>query len=177
MNELTISPSASFEEAIAFTKSLLSSLEESKLTELEIEQAITSLVQSANGARGFFVTYLTREGKLADSPSPGVIKALQSSPEIVSDLLVKNLAMSTAVRLTHQRQGNPIMAESSQVVTRRTQKLIQMLNLEKINNLLAQLEESVKSERGEYQDFLTKWDYDQEQLEAIAKVIAETKLV
>jgi hypothetical protein len=49
----------SFEDAIAFTQSLLPQMVETNLSESQIEDAIASLVKTQNGARGFFVTYLT----------------------------------------------------------------------------------------------------------------------
>jgi len=160
---------ATFEEAIAFTQSLLEGMESESLNEADIQEAIASLVQFPNGARGFFVTYLTADSNLPDNPSPAVINALTTSPEIVSDLLVKNLAMSSGMVITHLRQDNPAMAESSSRVSRRTKQLIQLLNLDNLADLLAQLELSVKTKSGKYQDFLKRWGYDQEQLEAILR--------
>jgi len=173
MNQFTktISDSASFEEAIAFTQSLLGMMETKQLSEEGIQESISSLVRFPNGARGFFVTYLTADSSLADNPSPGVIQALATSEEIVSDLLVKNLAMSSAMAITHLRQDNLSMAESSRRVTRRTKRLIQLLNLDVVKGELSQLEESVKNRGGKYQDFLNRWGYDQEQLEEILKQI------
>ncbi|MDJ0901364.1 MAG: hypothetical protein QNJ55_21410 [Xenococcus sp. MO_188.B8] len=75
-NSLT---SLSFPEAIAFTQSLMEKITEGKLQETEIQEQVTSLVSSQNGARGFFVTYLTSDSALADNPSPGIIRALQTS--------------------------------------------------------------------------------------------------
>ncbi len=167
----TISNSATFEEAISFTQSLLEAMESQQISFPDTQKAIASLVQFPNGARGFFVTYLTVDSTLPDNPSPEVIDALATSPEIVGDLLVKNLAMSSAMVITHLRNHNPDLAESSRRVTRRTQQLIKLLNLPNISELLAQLEESVKTNSGKYQDFFTKWGYDQEQLEAIAQAL------
>ena len=164
---MKIANTATFEEAIAFTQSLLEGMESESLTQTDIQEAIASLVQFPNGARGFFVTYLTANSNLPDNPSPAVINALATSPEIVSDLLVKNLAMSSAMVITHLRQDNPTMAQSSRRVTSRTKQLIQLLNLDSLADLLTQLELSVKTKNGKYQDFLKRWGYDPEQLEAI----------
>ena len=164
---MKIANTATFEEAIAFTQSLLEGMESESLTQTDIQEAIASLVEFPNGARGFFVTYLTANSNLPDNPSPAVINALATSPEIVSDLLVKNLAMSSAMVITHLRQDNPTMAQSSRRVTSRTKQLIQLLNQDNVADLLTQLELSVKTKTGKYQDFLKRWGYDSEQLEAI----------
>jgi hypothetical protein len=162
-----------FEDAIAQTENLLNEIVEKKLEEAEIEKAIASLVNSLNGARGFFVTYLTADHPLADNPSTGVIKALQSSPEIVSELLVKNLAMSSAMALTHRRDNNEEMALSSQKVTQRTTNLIKQLNLDITTTKLEELQESVKNKNGNYQNFLERWGYDEEQLAVISQTVSK----
>jgi hypothetical protein len=77
-----------FEEAIAYTETLLSRQD---LDEIILESEIAELVQTANGARGFFVTFLTGEWKLADHPSIGVIRALQSTPNAIAASLHQNL--------------------------------------------------------------------------------------
>jgi hypothetical protein len=161
----------SFEEAIAFTNSLLDRMEAGKLTEAEIEEAIASLVQSENGARGFFVTYLTDDRSLADNPSNAVIQALKSSPEIVSELLVKNVAMSAAMAVTHRRNGDEEMAQSSDRVRRRTFNLIGQVQLDSVFDRLEKLKESVTTGAGAYQSFLERWGYDREQKQVIENAL------
>ncbi len=171
-----IPESVSFPEAITLTQSLLQKMEAGELENIAIEKTISSLVATENGARGFFVTYLTDEGDLADKPTEAVIKALQSSPEIVSQLLVKNIAMSTAMAITHRRQDNETMAQSSQKVSRRSAELIKQLNLDGIPQKLEKLHHSAVSGEGEYQGFLERWGYDSEQKQAIATVIASLSI-
>lgn len=166
MQELT------FEQAIAQTQSLLEKLKTNQLSPESTEREISALVASLDGARGFFVTYLTDDSNLADQPSEAVIKALASSPKTVDDLLVKNLAMSTGMAVTHLRQNNPEMAKSSQRVSRRTSDLITAINSESLKIKLKQLEASIQDSQGEYHSFLRKWQYDAEQLAKIAEAIA-----
>ncbi|MCC3433131.1 MAG: hypothetical protein JGK08_25040, partial [Microcoleus sp. PH2017_04_SCI_O_A] len=64
-SSLLASESITFEGAIELTQSLLPQIEGSRLSEAQIEQAVASLVKTKNGARGFFVTYLTDEGQVA----------------------------------------------------------------------------------------------------------------
>ena len=98
---MIVPESVTFNEARSSTEDLLKQIDGAKLNAEETRKAIASLVKSENGARGFFVTYLTSERTFADHPSPEVIEAMQSSPEIVGELLVKNLAMSAAMAVTH----------------------------------------------------------------------------
>jgi hypothetical protein len=168
--DLIASPSIGFLDAIELTKTLVDRLKAGTLTETAIEATITSLVQSHNGARGFFVGYLTNDSKIVDRPSDAVIRALKSAPEIISDLLVKNLAMSAAMIITHRRNNDLQMMESSTMVCQRSASTIEQLQLETIAKLLRELHQTVVDGKGSYQDFLQRWGYDREQLEVIERV-------
>lgn len=157
-----------FEEAIAYTESLLS---RNDLDEFQLESEIAALVQTANGARGFFVCFLTGAWQLADAPSSAVIRALQSHPKAIAELLVKNLVMSTAMAITHRRLGNSEQAEGSDLVAKRTTILIEKVNLIEVWEIGKQLKESATSSNGEYATFLDKWGYDAEQKQAIANLL------
>ncbi len=161
----------SFEDAIALTQSILAEVEHGRLSEDEIERPIAALAATENGARGFFVTYLTDPRSLADQPSSGVVQGLRSSPAIISELLVKNLAMSTAMILAHRRNQNLEMAQGSERVQQRTLHLIQQLQLAAVQPKIQSLLESIASGAGHYQGFLERWGYDAAQKEAIAQAL------
>jgi hypothetical protein len=162
--------SVSFEAAIALTQQLLTDWEQQALSPEQIQTRITQLVASQNGARGFFVTYLTDERSQFDAPTDAVLAALCTSAETVSELLVKNLAMSTAMAIAHRRNGNEAMAQGSDRVRSRTVQLIQQLSLDLIPIKADQLRQSVTGE-GPYQSFLDRWGYDAEQRDAIAEAV------
>ena len=172
MNE-QVSDAITFEDAIALTQSLLEKMSANQLKDTEIQSLITSLVKTENGARGFFVTYLTDERPLADNPSFGVIEALKSSPEIVGELLVKNLAMSSAMVMTHRRNQDETMAKGSDSVRQRTINLIQQMRSPLISEKLKELSTSAATGEGNYQSFLQRWGYDEEQKQVIQKAISE----
>lgn len=176
MPSVDIPEAVSFEQAIALTQTLLSAIAAASLSEFEIEQTISALVKTKNGARGFFVTYLTDERSPADHPSSAVIRALQSAPEGVAELLVKNLAMSTAMILTHERHHKPEMAAGSELVQRRTLQLMYQLQLPEVEIQLQHLHDSVATGAGKYADFLNRWGYDDEQRQAIQQVLAQARL-
>jgi hypothetical protein len=157
-----------FEEAIAYTEALLSRQD---LDDSQLESEISTLVQTANGARGFFVCFLTGEWQLADEPSTHVIKALQSSPTAIAELLVKNLAMSTAMAIFHRHAGNDELAQSSDRVARRTALLMEKVDLVEVYEIATQMHNSAISNDGKYASFLEKWGYDAEQKQAIANVL------
>lgn len=161
----------SFPQAIATTQALMNKMNTSQLTEAEIEQEVTSIIKNKKGGRGFFVAYLTSDLTLADNPSTGVINALKSSLEIVRELLVKNLAMSSAMVIAHDCQDDLENTRGSQKVQERSSKLIQLLRSESIENELQKLQTAIEAGKGDYQDFLQRWGYDSEQQQAIKKAI------
>lgn len=168
---MSIPESLTFEEAIALTQSLMTQLAAGELSASEFAGEIGELVKSETGARGFFVTYLTSEGTLADQPAPELIQALQASPEPVADLLVKNVAMSSATALTHRRDGNEALAQGSERVRSRTIDLIQRLALPQVRDLALALRESTVTGEGDYKLFLQRWGYDAEQRQVIIQAL------
>lgn len=160
-----------FEEAIDVTQTLLKKMKANELSPAEIESTIASLVKTENGARGFFVSYLTDDDSLADHPTEEIIHALQTSPEIVGELLVKNLVMSTAMIITHRRNNDQESAQGSARVRHRSKDLIEKLSFDTIATKLDQLKTSLKENQGEYTDFLKRWKYDSEQREAMYQTL------
>jgi hypothetical protein len=159
----------SFPQAIALAEAILA-LPIAPNDDVQ-SQAISALLQTANGARGFFVTFLTGESPLADAPTTGIIRALRSAPAMVADLMTKNLAMSTAMELTHQTNGDAAQAAGSARVQARSRRLITALQLPALQIELQQLLDSTTTNTGEYQEFLARWGYDAEQRQAIQQVV------
>lgn len=169
----TVPEEMTFEQAIALTQSLLTHMKQGTLPAPEVERAIAALVSSETGARGFFVTYLTDSGTLADHPDTAVVAALRSAPEIVAELLVKNLAMSSAMAVFHRRQQNEATAQESDKVRSRTHHLIQLLQLLAVQVKGQSLVDTVTSGQGPYQSFLDRWGYDTEQRQVIQQALQQ----
>jgi hypothetical protein len=163
----TVPDGLSFEQAITLTQSLLAEPLDSEI----LAKAVAALVQTDNGARGFFVTFLAGESSWADHPPEAVIQGLQTDSATVADLLTKNLAMSTAMRLTHLRNEEPESAAGSERVQWRTANLIERLNLPTVRARLVLLQATLETGAGEYEAFLTRWGYDPEQRHAIGLAI------
>jgi hypothetical protein len=160
----------SFEAAIALAEALVDQLAQGTLSEADIEQAIAALVATENGARGFFVTYLSDE-RAAAEPSPPLIRALSSSPQIVATLMVKNLAMSTAMAIAHRRNQDQQTAQGSDRVRRRSAQIIRELRSPELTHEIAALVDSIDTDSGAYKAFLDRWNYDTEQRHAIRAAI------
>ena len=74
--------------------------------------------------------------------------------------------MSTAQELFHHRRQDEEMAKSSQQVQERTARLINLVNLDLVSEKLHQLIATIEN-GGNYQAFLERWNYDEEQKQAI----------
>lgn len=169
--EWAVPETVSFEQAISLTQRLLDRLEQGALEDSAIAEAIGALVRSPNGARGFFVTYLSDERPLADQPTPALITALVTAPDVIAPLLVKNVAMSTAMAITHRRQQHDSLAQGSDRVRSRSIRLIQALQLAPIHEQIQHLLTTIETEQGTYQSFLERWGYDNEQRQAIYQAL------
>ncbi|MDX1976723.1 MAG: hypothetical protein SFT94_03535 [Pseudanabaenaceae cyanobacterium bins.68] len=155
--------SITFEQAIALTQTLLTQ------PPLEFGGQVRALLQTANGARGFFVTYLTQAWEIDPDQEAEIVAALQLYPQ--AELLVKNLAMSTAMAIAHSRNGNLEQAAGSEQVQQRTRKLIAHLQTPELQIIAQQMAESALGNDLTYADFLQKWGYDPEQRQAIAAAL------
>ena len=169
-----VADDVSFADAIALTQTLLDSLEQGEVPADSLQQTVSALVRSENGARGFFVTYLSDNRPFADQPAPAIVAALQTAPAIVAPLLVKNLVMSTAMAITHRRNQDETMASGSERVRSRTAQLIQRLQLPQVQVEAQQLSQAIETKTGAYQTFLERWGYDLEQQQAMQQVLTAT---
>ncbi|AFZ43675.1 hypothetical protein PCC7418_1486 [Halothece sp. PCC 7418] len=171
--ELNVPENITFEGAIALTQNLIPKIESETINATQIQSLVSDLVATSNGARGFFVTYLTADSPVADQPPKAVLEGLKTSPELVSELLVKNVAMSTAMAITHRRQDHESMAQGSDRVQRRSIDLIKQLNHELLQEKAQQMRDSALTGKGEAEvAFFERWGYDQEQRSAIAQQLA-----
>ncbi len=173
MSTLTVPANIKFDAAIDLTQSFLMQLKKNELTSSQILEFVSALIQTANGARGFFVTYLTAKDPICDEPQPAIIAAIAAHPDIAADLLVKNIAMSTAQQLYHQRRNDSEMVSSSATVAARTTKIIKELNLPQIQDMCRELVTTIQMGTGSYTEFLTRWGYDDEQKDSIDKIVSQ----
>ncbi len=167
----TVPDTINFEQAIVVAEILLDHMERQQLSIPEVANTVAKLVQTEAGARGWFVTYLPDPRPLADQAPPELVDALRSSPDIVAELMVKNLVMSTAMILHHQRRHSDDDVVGSQRVQTRSAQLLQQLQLSQIRDRVAKLLNSLTTGEGEYQAFLTRWGYDDEQKQAMSEIL------
>lgn len=163
-----------FAAAIDLTEQFVQELQDNQLPPEEITVFVENLVATTESARGFFVGFLTSDANIfgqVDQQMSAVAQGLKAHPEIIADLLVKNLAMSTAQQLHFQRTGDPDMANNSARVADRSRKLIEILKLPLIKEICQQLLQSIHTGTGAYVEFLQRWGYDDDQKSAIQQQI------
>jgi len=96
-----------FKEAMQASMIWCKSWENDEISDEVISDRIGELIKTVEGARGFFVVSLSIDCPLMDRFPDALIFQLRSSGEIVVDLTVKNLAMSSAMIITHRKNKDP----------------------------------------------------------------------
>ena len=168
----TLTPDASFEAVIAATQSLLGHMQDPAADPTQLQDDIVHLLKLDKGPRGFFASLLTDERSVADDAPAFLLNALQQVPEITAELLTKNLAMSSAMVVHHQRQQDESAIAGSQQVQQRCVKLIGLLKLDPLKQELNALVSSTQGS-GAYTAFLQRWNYDEDQRAAIQQIVDE----
>ena len=160
-----------FKEAMQASMIWCKSWENNEISDEVISDRIGELIKTVEGARGFFVVSLSIECPLMDRFPDALIFQLRSSGEIVVDLTVKNLAMSSAMIITHRKNKDSHEIQSEKIKTRCIE-LLKLLDSNKVKKRLSNLLEATKG-HGSDLKFLQRWDYNDEQINAISESIYE----
>jgi len=161
----------SFPQAIEISGQWLALWEAGELSEEVLADRVAELVASRDGARGFFVVALAGDSPLMDRLPEPVALQLRLAGEPVVDLTVRNLAMSTAMALHHQRSGDPDQQAGSERVQHRASDLLRLLEPEAVKQRLETLLAATREGTGDDVAFLERWGYDAEQKSAISDAI------
>ncbi len=158
-----------FKEAMQASLLWCQSWENDEISDEVISDRIGELIKTLEGARGFFVVSLSIDCALMDRLPDALIFQLRNSGEIVVDLTVKNLAMSSAMIITHRKNNDPQEIQSERIKSR----CIELLKLLDSNQVKKRLDLLLEATKGNGADlkFLNKWGYNDEQIKAISKSI------
>ena len=172
MTEITNSTplQPTFQQAMEITAQWLGLWENGELSDEVLGDRVAEMVASRDGARGFFVVSLAGDYPLMDRLPDPVVLALRQAGAGVVDLSVRNLAMSTAMALHHQRSGDGGQQAGSERVQLRCTELLRLLEPSLVKDRLETLLEGTAG-RGEDVAFLDRWGYDAEQRAAIADAV------
>jgi hypothetical protein len=163
-------PQPTFQQAMEITAQWLGLWEHGELSDEVLSDRVAEMVASRDGARGFFVVSLAGDYPLMDRLPDPVVLALRQAGAGVVDLSVRNLAMSTAMVLHHQRSGDAGQQAGSERVQLRCTELLRLLEPSAVKDRLETLLEGAAG-RGEDVAFLDRWGYDAEQKAAIADAV------
>ena len=160
-----------FKEAMEATMIWCKSWENDEISDEVISDRIGELIKTVEGARGFFVVSLSIDCPLMDRLPDALIFQLRSSRDIVIDLTVKNLAMSSAMVITHHKNNDSQEIQSERIKIR----CIELLKLLESNAVKKRLDVLLEATKGNGTDlkFLDRWGYNDEQITAISESIYE----
>ena len=158
-----------FKEAMEATMIWCKSWENDEISDEVISDRIGELIKTVEGARGFFVVSLSIDCPLMDRFPDALIFQLRNSRDIVIDLTVKNLAMSSAMVITHHKNNNSQEIQSERIKIR----CIELLKLLDSNAVKKRLDVLLEATKGNGTDlkFLDRWGYNDEQITAISESI------
>jgi hypothetical protein len=159
-----------FQQAMEIMAQWLGFWENGELSDEVLGDRVAEMVASRDGARGFFVVSLAGDSPLMDRLPDPVVLALRQAGDGVVDLSVRNLAMSTAMALHHQRNGDAGQQGGSERVQLRCTELLRLLEPGAVKERLETLLEAT-SGRGDDVVFLDRWGYDADQRAAIADAV------
>ncbi len=160
-----------FKEAMQASLLWCKSWENEEISDEVISDRIGELIKTIEGARGFFVVSLSIDCPLMDRFPDALIFQLRSSGEIVVDLIVKNLAMSSAMVINHRKNNDPQEIQSARIKARCIE-LLKLLDSNQVKKRLDVLLEATKGNGSDLQ-FFYRWGYNDEQIKAISESIYE----
>ena len=160
-----------FQQAMEITAQWLALWEAGELSEEVLADRVGELVASRDGARGFFVVALAGESPLLDRLPEALLLQLRRAGAGVVDLTARNLAMSTAMAVHHQRAGDSAQQGASERVALRCTELLRLLPGEVVKARLETLLAAAADGDGEDVAFLERWGYDAQQKAAIAAAV------
>ena len=160
-----------FKEAMQASMIWCKSWENDEISDEVISDRIGELIKTVEGARGFFAVSLSLDCPLMDRFPDPLIFQLRSAGEIVVDLTVKNLAMSSAMIITHRMNKDPQGLQSERIKIRCIE-LLKLLDSTQVKKRLDVLLEATKG-NGTDLKFINKWGYNDKQINAISESIYE----
>ena len=130
MNKKTIPPEKpSFYQSIEISNKWCKDWEEELLSDEVLADRVAELVKTKNGLRGFFAYALSDINcSLLDKlPSSLIFKFVEGGEKVV-DITLKNLIMSSAQIINHQRDNNPDYEETSRNISDRCINILRTLD-------------------------------------------------
>ena len=161
----------SFQQAMEIAAGWLKQWDHEEISDEVIADRVGELVESRDGARGFFVISLAGDSALMDRLPEALVVKLRSCGDGVVDLTVRNLAMSAAMVVHHRNQADESQAAGSERVNQRCIELLRQLDPHGVKTRLEILLAAARDQQGEDVAFLDRWGYDTKQKTAIQMAV------
>ena len=140
-----ISQEPSFIQSINIAKDWCKDWDDDLLSDEVLADRIKELIKTKNGTRGFFA-YALSDSKctLLDKLPSSLMFTLREKGDQIVEITIKNLFMSSAQIINHQRDKNFEYAERSNDISERCINLLKELDTKlvtkKINQLLSEID-------------------------------------
>ena len=164
MKEKTINlKEASFTQAINISAIWCKEWGEDLLSEEVLADRISELIKTKNGLRGFFAYALSdRDCYLLDNLPSSIIFMLTEGGEKVVEILVKNLLMSSAQIIVHQRANNNEYKLTSENISERCKGILRVLETKLVTKTINQIVKDLDNIGNSF-DNSTKYDDQQKE--------------
>ena len=154
---------ASFSEAINISALWCKEWGEDLLSEEVLADRISELIKTKNGLRGFFAYALSdRDCYLLDKLPSSIIFMLTKGGGEVVEILVKNLLMSSAQIIVHQREKNIEYKLTSQNIAERCKSILRILETKLVTKTINQIIKDLNNIGNSF-DNSTKYDAQQKE--------------
>ncbi len=164
MKEKTINvKEASFSQAINIAALWCKEWEEDLLSEEVLADRISELIKTKNGLRGFFAYALSdRDCYLLDKLPSSIIFMFTEGGEEVVEILVKNLLMSSAQIIVHQKERNSEYEITSTKIADRCKEILRLLETKLVTKTINKIIKELDN-LGNSFDNSTKYDEQQKE--------------
>ena len=141
MNKKTINfKEASFTQAINISAEWCKEWGEDLLSEEVLADRIAELTKTRNGLRGFFAYALSdKDCFLLDKLPFSLIYKLNEGGDAVTDIVVKNLIMSSAQIIIHRRDNNNEYEIASENISDRCKTILRLLETNSVTKSVNQV--------------------------------------
>ena len=160
---------ASFTQAINISAQWCKEWGEDLLSEEVLADRIAELIKTKNGLRGFFAYALSdKDCLLLDKLPFSLIFKLNEGGVAVVEIVVKNLIMSTAQIIIHQRDNNNEYEIASEMISDRCKAILRLLETKLVTKTINQVLKDIDNMGNSFNNSIK---YDSEQKEFIKKQI------
>ena len=162
---------ASFTQAINISAKWCKEWGEDLLSEEVLADRIAELIKTKNGIRGFFAYALSdKDCLLLDKLPFSLIFKLNEGGDAVVEIVVKNLIMSSAQIIIHQRDNNKEYEIASEIISDRCKAILRLLETKLVTKNINQVIKDLDNMGNSFDNSIK---YDSEQKEFIKKQFIE----